>query len=47
MREPSFAMYFVNRRKLIFIYREKRILFVAFSHKIVTFAGRRDKHQDP
>ena len=29
-------MYFVNRRKLIFIHREKRILLVAFSRKTVT-----------
>jgi hypothetical protein len=34
------------RRKLIYIYREKRILLVAFSRKTVTFAGRRDEDPD-
>jgi len=36
-------VHFVNRRKLIFIHREKRILLVAFSRKMVTFARTPDQ----
>jgi hypothetical protein len=45
--DPSFALDFVNRRKLNFVTREKRILLVAFSRRKVTFAGRQDDNAKP
>jgi hypothetical protein len=39
-------MDFANRRKLDFVSREKRILWVAFSRRMVTFAGGRDDDAD-
>src|SRR2546427_5083574 len=39
---PQLALDFANRRKLDYVTREKRILWVAFSRNMVTFAGGRD-----